>query len=782
MQPFPSLSVVICAYTQDRWCELLAAVESLRRQTLPPQEVIVVVDHNPELLKRIRREISDITAVENQQSQGLSGARNTGIAAARGDVIAFMDEDAVAAPDWVEHLIEGYQSEQILGVGGEIRPRWVDGQPAWLAEEFQWVVGCTYRGMPTSAAPVRNLIGCNMSFRREVFDIVGGFRDGIGRVGTRPLGCEETELCIRTRQHWPQGVILFEPAAKVEHRVPGNRTNVGYFLKRCYSEGLSKAQVTQWVGESDGLASERSYTFRTLPEGVARGLADAFLHRQPAGLGRAAAIVTGLAVTTGGYLVGKIWAGKPVKNPSPPAAVEKADLAAPDFLPTRVVDLEIGQPLADIPAVDVKSAKHYSRLLALIRFHGQPLGQVNLDLREDGLQASDVAAQIWDALGTSINDHLRRDGLATVSGMGAEGLPGAGLAGCVRENTRLATQVVPPASVIVSTRDRADSLALTLDSLLALDYPDYEIIVIDNAPSTEATAELLRNRYAGISNVVYQREDRPGLSNARNRGLRQAGGKILAFTDDDVVVDRSWLTRLAAAFAIAEKVACVTGIIFPAELETPAQAWMEQYNGFNKGFVRKIYNLQEHRVPHPLYPYAAGWFGAGANMAFDAAILKRIGGFDPATGAGTPAMGGDDLAAFFEVVSRGYTLVYEPAALVYHRHRRDYAALHRQAYGYGVGLTAYLTKILLDHPLRILDISARIPSGLVYLFSSRSQKNSGKRADYPQELNRVERRGMLDGPFAYLRSRRMAQDWRLLPDLDQNTLRLPISNDCNNFS
>ncbi len=310
-----SVSVVICAYTEARWLELLAAVESVRRQTLSAREIILVIDHNPALLARARDQFQagGILVVENRGVQGLSGARNSGIAVAQGEIIAFMDEDAVAAPDWLERLSAAYRRDtSVLGVGGLIEPLWLAGRPAWLPEEFQWVVGCSYRGLPEVHAPVRNLIGCNMSFRREIFEVVGGFRDGIGRIGTRPLGCEETELCIRVRQRWTDGVLLYEPEARVLHRVPASRGQVTYYTSRCYSEGLSKALVSRFVGSRDGLASERSYTFKTLPRGVLRGMADA-LRRDWGGLARAAMIVVGLVCTAAGYMVGRIrlWRFEP---------------------------------------------------------------------------------------------------------------------------------------------------------------------------------------------------------------------------------------------------------------------------------------------------------------------------------------------------------------------------------------------------------------------------------------------------------------------------------------
>jgi GT2 family glycosyltransferase len=292
------MSVVICAYTEARWNDLVAAVASVQRQTVPPLEIIVVIDHNPRLLDRARAHIPGVVAVENHEQRGLGGARNSGVAVAKGEVIAFLDDDAVAVPEWLEQFSTAYNDEHMVGVGGAIEPTWKGHRPGWFPEEFNWVVGCTYRGMPEVTAAVRNLIGCNMSFRREAFEAVGKFRLG--------YGCDETEFCIRLQQHWPQKILLYKPQAKVYHHVDPNRARWRYFCSRCYFEGGSKAVVSWLLGPRDGLASERSYTLRILPRGVIHGLADTILHRDKAGLARAGAIIAGLAITTLGYLMGRI--------------------------------------------------------------------------------------------------------------------------------------------------------------------------------------------------------------------------------------------------------------------------------------------------------------------------------------------------------------------------------------------------------------------------------------------------------------------------------------------
>ena len=304
----PVVSVVICAYTEDRWSDLLAAIDSIRGQRdRVPLEIIVVIDHNPALLERVRAAGTDLLVTENVEQRGLSGARNSGLRVASAAIVAFMDDDAMAEPDWLERLVAAYDDPAVGGAGGTISPIWDTARPSWWPTEFDWVIGCTYRGMPEKRAVVRNMIGCNMSFRRDLLDQLGGFAHGIGRIGTRPLGAEETELSIRLGRRWPHRTIVYEPAAGVRHRVPASRSTFRYFRSRCYAEGLSKAAVAKLVGAGNALSTERSYAVRTLGGGVLSELGRA-IRGDRASLARAGAIVAGLAITTAGYVVGRVAA------------------------------------------------------------------------------------------------------------------------------------------------------------------------------------------------------------------------------------------------------------------------------------------------------------------------------------------------------------------------------------------------------------------------------------------------------------------------------------------
>ena len=309
--PLTSVSVVICAFADERWEDTLAAVASVRAQEPQPHEVILVVDHNAALRARFA-EALDVTVVENTQARGLSGGKNTGVALAEGEVVAFLDDDAVAEPGWLEALARRFKDPDVLGVGGLTLPAWETERPRWWPAEFDWVVGCTHLGR--NPGIVRNLHGGNAAFRRDLFDAIGGFPTHIGRssAGTRPLGGEETELCIRANQRFPRGKFIFTPQAVIHHRVPLARERFAYYRTRCYAEGLSKALVTDSVGTKDGLSAERAHAALALRRGVTKGLSQA-LTGDVDGLLRAGAITAGLAYTTAGYVVGRARGARPRK-------------------------------------------------------------------------------------------------------------------------------------------------------------------------------------------------------------------------------------------------------------------------------------------------------------------------------------------------------------------------------------------------------------------------------------------------------------------------------------
>jgi glucosyl-dolichyl phosphate glucuronosyltransferase len=300
-----SVTVVVCAYTRDRWATLRAAINEALNQINCDDELLVVVDYNDALLARCRDYLGDFAVLPNRRNRGLSGARNTALDEARGSIIVFLDDDAIPLDGWLDALRAPYADRRVYGVGGLAKPRWLGGQPAWFPEEFLWVVGCSHRGLPSDPHPVRNLVGANMSFRKVAFDHVGGFAEQMGRIGERLLGCEDTEFAIRLSQANPEAIILFEPSSQVEHHVAQQRASLGYFVRRCWAEGISKAEVARRVGRSNALSAERHYTLRVLPRGVWNGLHDS-AGGDLWGAVRSVAIVLGLVATVTGYCVGTV--------------------------------------------------------------------------------------------------------------------------------------------------------------------------------------------------------------------------------------------------------------------------------------------------------------------------------------------------------------------------------------------------------------------------------------------------------------------------------------------
>jgi len=295
----PSVTVVICAYTQKRWDDLVEAISSVSRQP-EASEIVVVIDHEDRLLERVQRQWPELNVIPNKFRKGLSGARNTGVEHASSDVVAFLDDDATAGEGWLRELLDAFESPDVVAVGGSARPSWpAADRPSILPPELLWVVGCTYTGQPTTRADVRNIMGCSMAFRRSALMNVGGFNPDTGRVGSIPLGAEETEVCILLRQDRPASRIVFEPRSVVSHTVTRDRVTWSYLRRRSFYEGVSKSALSRSLGASDALASERAYVRRVLPMGAWRELAQG----RPGG---AAAIALSLLAAGVGYAYGAL--------------------------------------------------------------------------------------------------------------------------------------------------------------------------------------------------------------------------------------------------------------------------------------------------------------------------------------------------------------------------------------------------------------------------------------------------------------------------------------------
>ncbi|MBA3907197.1 MAG: glycosyltransferase [Pseudonocardiales bacterium] len=396
--------------------------------------------------------------------------------------------------------------------------------------------------------------------------------------------------------------------------------------------------------------------------------------------------------------------------------------------PVQAFDVDL-RGLPGLPPVEGGRAR------VLVRSHGAPVTVCVVDVPPEGLEAAQLAQRLADlfapAAGTENVDLARRARRSELAERG------------------------PTMTVQIATRDRPDPLRRCLDSIACADYRAFDIVVIDNAPATDETRAVVRAWEQAHPEVAvrYLREPVPGAARAHNRGLEVATGDWVVRTDDDVVVDPQWLAAIADAATSAPDVQCVTGLILPAEIDTPAQELLEQFGGYARGFRRRHVDKAAHRPDDPLFPFTTGRLGSGANIAFAAEQLRARGGFDIALGPGTPAKGGEDLLALFDVLTGGGGVVYEPSALVWHWNRRDYASLQRLMHDYGVGLSAYLTAAALREPRLAVGMAGKAALGVRHVLGRSSPKNSAKTRDYPRELERRELRGMLAGPAAYVAGR-----------------------------
>lgn len=400
----------------------------------------------------------------------------------------------------------------------------------------------------------------------------------------------------------------------------------------------------------------------------------------------------------------------------------------------RVVDLELSRPIDAIDA-EVAGIK-YSRAWIMLRMHRVPVGILRLEFPASGtLEPSEIEAAAQEQFGDAISAQENAARSAPVG-----------------------TYPTPPITVVICTRDRPRPLERTLASLRALEYPDFRVLVVDNAPTDDATAKVVDAARDALD-IDYLVIGEPGLSRARNAAIAARPGEILAWTDDDVTVDPVWLAEAGRALAAHPNASVVCGAVVPAVLDTPEQIWFEEFGGLVKGrgFIPAVFDASTRRTQSPLYPLPP--FGAGANMIIRPGVLAAIGGFDNALGAGTPASAGEDTLAFTELLLRGHTIVYHPAALVHHTHRSDLTGLVAQLTGYGTGITAFYTALVLRRPWLLFRLVGMAPGALWDILARRGKRAADIPDDFPPALLRAGRRGMLRGPAAYVRGR-LTQDDR----------------------
>ena len=424
------------------------------------------------------------------------------------------------------------------------------------------------------------------------------------------------------------------------------------------------------------------------------------------------------------------------------------DKTASLVAPAAIWMLDLAAPLPDLRLNPGRFGEPYRSLLAVARLDGDVVGTAALPVDMSGTVTRErLARGLRGQLEPELREAFSDRGLPL-----PRSLPRTGIPRRRSHRPRAAARHRPPVSVVVATCGRPDAVERCVRSVLACEYGNAEIVVVENRPRSAATREMLLSQFAREPSLRYVEEPRPGASRARNAGLAVAEGHIVAFLDDDVVVDAAWLDHCVQAFEAADDIACVTGLILPLTLESQSQLLLEQFATFGKGFHRKVYRLPDASSQDPLFPYTAGSIGSGANSAVLREAARELGGFDISLGPGTPAAGAEDLDLYVRLLQAGHCVVYEPSALVQHEHPRGMKRLGRQAYRYGVGMGALLGKQLVRGPERSRLVRA-VPAGVRYALDPRSRKNTAKPAGFPRRLDWLERLGMLIGPLAYLDER-----------------------------
>jgi GT2 family glycosyltransferase len=477
---------------------------------------------------------------------------------------------------------------------------------------------------------------------------------------------------------------------------------------------VSKAAIAALVGADDALSTERDYTSRVLPLAMLRELGMA-LRGNADGLFGAAAIVLSVLGAAVGYLRGRRAAAEPASSAAEEAS-SSVDLPRP--IAIGEIDLADTDPTVALHRCDGQDDPDTARVL--FRRGAAVLGERDLPMTDGSVPASALRAAVADLPEP------------------AEPAP--------------SSITTPMVSVVIPSAGRPASAVRCARSVLATDYPNLEILLVDNRPDTP-NSSLLKDFVESDDRLRYVPEPVAGASNARNRGAAEACGALIAFTDDDAVVDRHWLTSIVDEFA-DPMVDCVTGLVLPLALDTPAQRWFENWGGFGKGFHRR--RLTSAGVDGPvgpgesgrlaLYPFAAGLFGSGNSMAWRASTYRALGGCDPLLGPGTPTGSGEDLELFIRLIRGGGVLVYCPRAVVRHEHRRETEELAKQMYSYGTGLFPMFAVYVGRRPAELLAVARRLPAGLRHTVAEDSERNAGRGAGFPAELARAERNGMLAGP------------------------------------
>jgi GT2 family glycosyltransferase len=730
-----------CAAADDA----VRCVRMLRERGGPDLEIIVV-ENRPQ---RSSVQAALCTAFPNdprlryleEARPGLSHARNAGLHAATGDYVAFIDDDVTVDENWLDSLQAAVaNAPDAACITGPIFPSELETEAQVVLEHFAtFSKGLDRRRYSLAGPDTAPLFpyaaghfgsGANMTFRADALRRAGGFDVKLG-TGTRARGGEDLDICVRLIQAGE--ALVYEPGVIVWHRHPDGIKRVRA-QAHAYGVGLGAMLAKHLL-----FGPSRFELLKLMPHGARYLLSPGSRKNAAKRAGYPASL--NLAERAG-LLIGPLaYVASRLSSDDPPAApaAESQPPAAPRAGCRRLWsgEFEWTAPVLPEPPLLTSGGEPFDHARLLIRVHGEPVGFVQVPIEQGYLQPAAVTAAARRAYAGRIDRHL-----AALDAIAAPSVA--------------QPRWQPTVSIVVCTRDRPEGLRRCLAALSQLEYEHREVIVVDNAPVGGPTAALVAEAAAGDPRVRYVREPRPGLSRARNKGLREARGELIAFTDDDVRVDAMWLAGILRGFGRGSDVACVTGLVASASLEQASERFFDERVSWASSCEARVYGRDDGDQGSKLYPYAAGMFGTGANMALRTRVARALGGFDECLGAGSPTSGGEDLDMFVRVLRSGHALSYEPAALVWHDHRVRAQDLERQMYGYGKGLAAFLCKYLFSRSSGP-DVARRAAHGASHFVGlGRRSEAASAREGLGVSLRRAELRGVLAGPPAYLRARRRA--------------------------
>jgi GT2 family glycosyltransferase len=738
-----SLSVGVGIATCADASTTIGCVRSILASSAPPAE-IVVVDNRPAnspVAQALRDAFpNDPVRYVAEERPGLAFARNAGLDVMTTDIVAFTDDDVTVDREWIASIQGAFDADpKVACVTGLILPLELATEPQVDFERFASLgKGLATRTFSTTEPPPDIKLfpyaaghfgsGANSAFRRAELVALGGFDPLLG-TGTRTRGGEDLDVLIRllTRDH----ALTYEPAAIVWHRHPPDASGTN---RRATDYGIGLGAV---IGKLLLDPSHRRRVLKLVPAAIVYWWSPS--SRKNSIRGQASSLRTFKYKETLGVAIGPLfYFASRLESARRNRSNRISRIADQAPVPTSAPSAERGFQPIGVGQLELSNRAVPDRLLRkdgtpfevarlLVRAAGTPVGFVELPTPSGVIDADAAITRALAEYGDQADAEMRDTAWTSATG--------------------------PKVSVILCTRNRAEGARRTIDSLRALSYDNVEIIVVDNAPDDEATASMVAEVAAVEPRIRYVRESRPGLSCARNRGAAEATGELIAFTDDDVLVDPLWLHGVVRGFNRRPDVACVTGLVASASLERPSEQYFDRRVWWASNLMHRLHTQTPQEGDSALHPYSAGTFGTGANFACRLEILRRIGGFDECLGAGSPTRGGEDLDIFVRLLRAGYALSYEPSSLVWHEHRTNDRSLREQMFGYGVSLGAYMTKYATARASR-RAVARRGLSGLIYtvkLFGRAGRAKTSSTASVG--LTGAELRGFLLGPAAYRRAR-----------------------------